>query len=65
MNRRTLLLAVVLQPADELLEPMNRFAALYNDFTAKLREGVFDARQAKRLSKLWRSIEGSGSWPRQ
>jgi len=48
---------------DTLLEPMNRFAAAYNDFTAGMQKGLFDARQAKRLSKLWREVEHSGNWP--
>lgn len=48
---------------DELLEPMNRFAAVYNEFVDGLHAGKFDARQAQRLSKLWRDVERSGNWP--
>jgi len=48
---------------DRLVGPMNEFAAAYNDFAAGMRNGIFDLRQAKRLSKLWRQVEQSGAWP--
>lgn len=62
-----LLLAALLLPVrgqdDWLLMRMNAFAGEYNDFAGKLREGQFDLRQAKKLSKLWRELERSGNWP--
>jgi hypothetical protein len=69
MMRRSLLTmipAAVAKSAsavDSLLSPMNEFAKAYNDFTEAMRHGIFDVRQARRLSKLWREVERSGSWP--
>ncbi len=50
-------------PFDALAAPMNAFAKAYNGFAAGMGNGIFDARQAKRLSKLWRDVEHSGDWP--
>jgi len=72
MIRRLLLLTLLLAmsagaggepPLDRLIGPMNEFAAAYNDFAAGMRNGLFDARQARRLSKLWHDVERSGAWP--
>jgi len=64
MTRRAVLLMPAVAAFDPLLEPMNRFAKAYNEFAEGMRSGIFDQRQAKRLSKLWREVESSGDWPR-
>lgn len=49
---------------DLLTDRLNRFAHVYNAFIIECHNGIFDTRAAKRLSKMWRQIEDSGSWPK-
>jgi len=49
--------------SDRLANAMNRFSEEYNAFAEKLSVGVFDAQQARRLSRLWREVENCGVWP--
>lgn len=51
-------------PCNDLEYRLNRFAEAYNAFCLTLKEGNFDLRGAKRLSKLWREVEAE-CWPRQ
>lgn len=46
---------------DALLVRMNAFATAYNGFAAAMGQGIYDVRQARRLSKLWRDVERD--WP--
>jgi len=48
---------------DPLVDRMNEFVVAYNDFAKGVQAGIFDQRQARRLSKLWRQVEKCGSWP--
>jgi len=56
------LVAVVAR--DVLSDRINRFNTVMHDFTIQLHGGVFNCREAKLLSKLWRDIEDSGNWPK-
>jgi hypothetical protein len=49
---------------DWLAITLNKFANRYNTFIEKLRGGVFDLRDAKALSQLWREVERCGEWPK-
>jgi hypothetical protein len=49
--------------ADWLMLKLNRFAAQYNNFVASQAAGVFDLKEARKLSALWREVEHSGEWP--
>jgi hypothetical protein len=68
-RRAALALAIVAAPApavesgDLFADRMNRFGRELVNFDGKLRQHVFDVKQAKLLSKLWRDVETSGEWP--
>jgi hypothetical protein len=68
VTRRTLLLSAVSLPEGtddwQFVQKYNRFAKAANDWMETYRNGLFDLRGAKRLSKLWRDIEASGMWPK-
>jgi hypothetical protein len=58
------------QPTGWDLARQRVFADRFNRFSAELRvwaqtynAGKYDLRGARRLSRLWREIEQSGSWP--
>jgi hypothetical protein len=68
-RRAALALAIIAAPAravesgDLFADRMNRFGRELVNFDGKLRQHVFDVKQAKLLSKLWRDVETSGEWP--
>jgi len=41
----------------------NRFVREANEFGQKYRDGQLDLALMKRLSRDWRDVEASGSWP--
>ena len=48
---------------DILRDRLNRFGNAYNFFIAELQQGKLNIKAARHLSKLWRDVEQSGSWP--
>jgi hypothetical protein len=71
VTRRLALLALVAAPASESVTPhdfladrMNRFTSSLRDFCEKYNRHIFDAKEARLLSKLWRDVEDCGDWPK-
>jgi hypothetical protein len=47
----------------EFVGRFNRFVEEANHWARSYNQGLFDFQRAKRLSKLWREVEASGTWP--